>query len=208
MQNKIVRPIFLLLTLVIVIVIKIPFTVSASELPKIPTVGIPTVTSTPSGPMITVRLDADQDQINVRDGPGTYFNKVGILLAGQQVPAKGRSVGGEWILIEYPGVSGGMAWVYAPLVSISSGSLPIVEPPPTPTPMMTPTIDPTLAAQFIVTSAPTLLPTFTEPPPLVIPTFSSEPADVIPGGIPAGLVIFSLAGVGIFLGLFSLSQRR
>jgi hypothetical protein len=181
--------------------------VNAQDLYQIPTGVIPTVTSTPSGVIITVRLD--QDQINVRSGPGTSYEKVGVLIAGQQAPAKGRSVAGEWLLIEYPGIPGGLGWVYAPLVGITPGNIPIVEPPPTPTPLYTTTIDPTLAAQFIVTAAPTRLPTYTEAAPITIPTFEDKSrAQFIPGGVPLGLIILSLASVGVFIGLFTIAQGR
>jgi hypothetical protein len=172
---------------------------------QIPTVDMATVTSTPEGVYITVKLD--QQQVNVRSGPGTFYPKVGVLLVGQKVPAKGKSVGGEWILVEYPGIPGGLAWVYAPLVDKSIGELPVVEPPPTPTPLFTQTINPTLAAQFVVTSIPTRLPTFTQPAPLVIPTFQEQSGSSI-SRIPMGLFILVIAAVGIFISLFSIAQGR
>ena len=119
-------------------------------------------------------VNSDQDQINVRGGPGTDYPIVGVLVAGQRVPALGRSLGGDWVQISYPGIEGGVAWVYSYYVTVD-GELPIIEPPPTPTPRVTPTIDPTLAAQFVVELAPTRLPTFTPPPPVSMPTFT-EPA--------------------------------
>lgn len=180
--------------------------VMASGFPQMPTGSIPTVTSTAMGAAVTVKLD--QDQINVRSGPGTLYPKVGVLLAGQVIPAKGKSPGGEWILVDYPGVEGGAAWLYAPLVDLVPGSvLGIVEPPPTPTPLQTSTINPTLAAQFIVTSVPTRLPTFTPPPPLQIPTFTAVEASAR-GGVPPGLIIISLITVGALLGVVSFTQRR
>ncbi len=171
---------------------------------QLPTVAIPTVTSTSYGPYIIVRMD--QDQINVRSGPGVFYPKVGVLLAGQQAPAKGRSVAGEWILIEYLGVPNSEAWVYSPLVDKSPGDLPIVEPPPTPTPQSTTTIDPTLAAQFIVTAMPSRLPTYTAPPPLVIPSY--DDADRNTTRVPMGLIILVTGVIGIFLGAFSILQGR
>jgi hypothetical protein len=135
------------------------------------------------------------------------YDRVGVLLAGQSAPAKGRSPGNEWILVEYPGIPGGTAWVYAPLVEIRPQvQLPIVEPPPTPTPAITATIDPTLAARFIVTDVPTRLPTFTAPPPLNIPTFVPESAPTV-AGIPMGLVILGLAALGVFFGVIAFAQR-
>lgn len=198
----------LLLLVPILLILGTTSQVFAGVLPQQPTIAVPTVTSTPGGPRITVRLDADQEQINVRSGPGTYYDKVGVLLVGQQAPAKGRSAGGEWILIDYPGIPGGLAWVYAPLVELMGGTVPIVEPPPTPTPVVTPTIDPTLAAQFVVTSAPTRLPTYTAPPPLTIPTFRAQTGLQAPGGIPMGLVILSIFGAGVILGFFTLARNR
>jgi uncharacterized protein YraI len=107
-----------------------------SVIPKVhaqqPTVAIPTVTSSPFGPMVTV--NSDQEQINVRAGPGAggEYPIVGVLQQGETVPALGRSPGGDWIQIVYPTVNGGVAWVYAYLVTVTGGELPIVEPPPTP----------------------------------------------------------------------------
>jgi hypothetical protein len=176
---------------------------------QIPTGSVPTVTSTASGPIVTVRLDIDQPNINVRSGPGTSdYDIIGVLLLGQKAVAKGRSIGGDWIMIEYPGVKGGIGWVHSSLVDITPGELPVVEPPPTSTPLVTVTIDPTMAAQFVVTLAPTRLPTFTPPAQLVIPTFTADGSNTGTTGIPMGLVIIGLAVIGIFLGLFALAQGR
>ena len=172
---------------------------------QIPTVSIPTVTGTPAGATATVTMD--QDQINVRGGPSTEYPVVGVLIAGQQVPALGRSIGGDWVQIAYPGVPGGVAWVYSPLV-ILAGSLPIIAPPPTPTPRTTPTVDPTLAAQFIVEIPPTRLPTFTPPPPLSIPTFSVEEQFSGTGRVPMGFLIVGAAVIGLFGVLISLLGGR
>jgi hypothetical protein len=154
-----------------------------------------TVTGTPEGPTIVV-----PDQVNVRLGPGTNYAKVGVLIAGQEAPALGRSPGGEWIQIAYPGVPGNVAWVYAPFVVLDAGQelLPIIEPPPTPTPRIAPTIDPTLAAQFNLGEAPpTRLPTFTPADPVIHPTL--EPLNNEVGqGFPPILAILGLLVVGLF----------
>jgi hypothetical protein len=202
MQKRTGGFVFLLLVIILFLLSSMP--VRASNPGQIPTVAIATVTGTPTGQFITVRMD--QPQINVRGGPGTSYPKVGVLLTGQQAPAKGISAGGEWILVEYPGVPGGLAWVYAPLVDLSPGQLPVVEPPPTPTPLYSPTINPTLAAQFIITSAPTRLPTFTPPPPLAIPTFPAASSGSV-SNLPMGMIIIIIIAMGVFLGLISLFQR-
>jgi uncharacterized protein YraI len=179
--------------------------VNANRLAQIPTVGIPTVTGTPLGATVVVR--AGQDQINVRAGPSTDYPRVGVLIPGQIVPAYGRTPGGDWVQIAYPGVPGGVAWVYSFLVEVS-GNLPIVEPPPTPTPLTTPTIDPTLAAQFIVDTEPTRLPTFTQPPPLVIQTYAPRDTSGGTGGVPVGFIIIGLGVIGLFGTLISLLRGR
>jgi hypothetical protein len=164
---------------------------------QIPTVAIPTVTGTAPGPMATVRRDTDQDQINVRSGPSVKYDIIGVLVPGQQVPALGRTPGGDWVEIQYVGVPGSVGWVYSPLVEVI-GNVPIVEPPPTPTPKTTPTIDPTLAAQFVVELPPTRLPTFTPPPPLAIPTFTQEDSPTQSTIIPMGFIVIGLFVVGLF----------
>ena len=179
----------------------------AEKLGQIPTVSVPTVTSSPMGAFVTVTRE--YDQINVRSGPGGdgVYPIVGVLIAGQQVPALGRSEGGSWIQIAYPGGPGGVAWVYTPLVDLI-GTVPIVAPPPTPTPKTTPTIDPTLAAQFIVEIPPTHLPTFTPPPPLAIPTFPPEQNFTETGRVPMGMVIIGMGVIGLFGMVISLLRGR
>jgi hypothetical protein len=179
----------------------------ARELAQQPTVAIPTVTGTPTGPV--VRVNADNDFINVRSGPGTEYTEIGVLAAGDLVSAFGQTAGGTWIKISFSEVEDGIGWVYSPLVTlVSGGDFPIVEPPPTITPQVTPTIDPTLAAQFINEVPPTRLPTYTPPPPLVISTFETSSPSTAEVGFPMGLVIISLGGAGILGALIALLRRR
>ena len=172
-----------------------------------PTVAIPTVTGTPSGVMAIVRLDQEENP-NVRSGPGVFYPKIGVLLPGQSAPAKGKSIGGDWILIEYPGVPGGEGWVYSPYVQLTPGELAIIEPPPTPAPQQTQTIDPTLAAQFVISPNPTRLPTYTPAAPITIPTFTDVSGTLAPAGLPIGLVILVIGGLGILIGLWAIIQHR
>jgi len=154
-----------------------------------------TVTGTPTGPYILV-----PDEVNVRLGPSTDYGLVGVLISGQEAPAIGRSSGGDWIQIKYPGVQGNVAWVYAPLVRLEGGQgfLPVVEPPATPTAQITATIDPTLAAQFNLGEATaTRLSTFTPVSQQVLPTFE-VPGGSSPLGFPPILAILGLMVVGLF----------
>lgn len=211
MRRRWVAPILIVILLFTNLVFSWLTPVDASGLPidreQLPTIAVATVTGTPAGPMAVV-IPGNEPQINLRSGPNSLYDKVGVLLVGQSVPAKGRSPKGEWILVEYPGVPGGTAWVYALYVEIQPPvQLPIVEPPPTPTLAQTATIDPTLAARFIVTEAPTRLPTFTPPPPLAIPTFIAESGPAL-SRLPMGFIIMGLAAMGLFFGVVALAQGR
>jgi hypothetical protein len=181
--------------------------VEAGPAYQIPTGSIPTVTGTSVGAIATV-LDNEQGYINLRAGPSTVaYEIVGMLMARQQVPALGRSPGGDWVEVAYPGVPGGVAWIWSDLVEVK-GTLLIVEPPPTPTPKITATIDPTLAAQFLVEIPPTRLPTFTEPPTLSIPTLPVDAPIATSGKVPMGFIIIGMAVVGMFGALISFLGGR
>jgi len=174
---------------------------------QIPTGSIPTVTGTPVGALAIV-LANEQGFINVRAGPSTVaYDIVGVLVEGSQVPAIGRSPGGDWIEVAYPGIPGGVAWIWSDLVEVR-GSLPVIEPPPTQTPRVTATIDPTLAAQFLVDVPPTRLPTFTEPPPLSKPTIPVDAPIASQGRLPVGLIITGLAVIGLFGTVISFLRSR
>jgi len=171
-----------------------------------PTGSIPTVTGTPSGVIASVR--EDEPKVNVRSGPGYFFDAIGVLLIGQSVPVIGKSAAGEWLLIVYPGVPGGQGWVFAATMSLTKGTIPIVESPPQPSPAVTTTIDPTMAAEFIVTPIPTRLPTYTAPAPITIPTYGDPSSAQTFAGIPVGLIIIVLAGLGIVVGVVTIFQNR
>ena len=125
-----------------------------------------------SGAFITVTYI---EPINVRTGPSSFdYPIIGTLPVGGTAPAIGRSPAGEWIQIVFPDGPRGTGWVYAANVSLSPGAtLPIVEPPPTPTPPEAPTLNPTYVAAFQIVPTSTRLPTFTSAPPLTFPTYAN-----------------------------------
>ena len=180
--------------------------VRSTVLAQQPTASIPTVTGTPSGANVAVYLDLTQ--INVYSGPSTYlYPPIGILLAGQEAPAYGKSEDANWIQIYYPGVPDSRAWVYAPYVAIKkNGDLPILKSPSTPTPASTPTINPTLAAAFIAPATSTRLPTFTAPAPLSALTYADQISNT--NRIPMGLLIFGFSFIGALGALISFLRGR
>jgi len=146
------------------------------------------------------------EAINVRTGPSTVdYPTIGQLPIGATAPALATSPHHEWIEISFPGGPGGVGWVYAANVTLT-GTLQVVEPPPTETPPATATIDPTLAAAFNIQPTETRLPTFTPAPPLVIPTYP----DLIqpPTGFPIGGAILAIALVGGLVLAVSFFGRR
>lgn len=171
---------------------------------QFPTVSIPTVTGSPRG--IYVRaIGDDTDPLNIRSGPNSTYEKIGVFMVGQEAPAYGYYE--NYVQIAYPSGPDGKGWILLARVEVIGGTLRMIEPPPTSTPSVTRTIDPTLAAQFIITMQSSRLPTYTEPPALQIPTYQAETGATAPGGIPLGLVIIVLAGLGLFLTLIAVLRR-
>ena len=171
-----------------------------------PTGSIPTVTGTPSGPMVSVYTNFDQ--VNVYAGPSSYdYPAVGVMLAGEQAPALGRAEGLDWIEIRYLGVPNSIAWIYAPYVSLTSGaSLPNIPIPDTPTPASTPTINPTLAAALIPAVTATRLATFTPPALVVLPTFVDVTRQA--SSVPIGLIIAGFLFIGGLAVIISFLRGR
>ena len=99
----------------------------------------PAATPTPK-PMVTIN-----NEMNVRQGPGTNYPIVGVASPGQQYSITGKNRAGDWWEIDYDGKAG---WVYAPLVRPTNAShvrlAAFVPAPPTvPKPTSTPRPPPT-----------------------------------------------------------------
>ncbi len=145
-----------------------------------------------------ITVVTDEPQINVRMGPSSYvYPIVGTLITGSTAPALGRSLGGDWIQIEFPGAPDNKGWVYSPLVQVSPGALQIVEPPPTPVQPATSTVDPTLAAQFNIAPTATRLPTFTPPPSLTLPAYVQPAPGPPEDSVPLAVIILAFAVLGL-----------
>jgi len=149
------------------------------------------------------------EQINVRDGPSTVlYNIIGHMQPGETARAIGVSPGRDWVQIEFPGGPGGTAWVHTSLISLSAGTLRVVEPPPTATPRVTQTVDPTLAAAYVFEPTITRMPTFTPPPPLEVPMFTQAPVRPAKNGMPMGAIVLGLGIPGLLGYIFASLRRR
>jgi hypothetical protein len=173
-----------------------------------PTGSVPTVTGTPQGTIVALYLDREQE--DVYSGPSqTMYPRIGVLLAGQEMPAYGISEDGDYVQIYYPGVPNSVAWVYAAYVRIvKTGPLPKLVAPPTPTPASTPVvnINPTLFAAFSTPVISTRWPTFTPPAPLIVSTFSDDTSSA--NRIPMGLLILGFGFIGALGVLISFLRGR
>lgn len=164
------------------------------------------MTPPPSEVFITVTYS---EQINVRSGPSTVlYDIVGHMQPGETAVALGVSPGRDWVKIVFPPGPNGTGWVHTSLISLSSGNLQILEPPPTSTPLTTPTIDPTLMAAFSIEPTATRLPTFTPPPPLVLVTYTETPPASPLARYPLGAIALALGIPGLLGFAFSSFFRR
>ncbi|MFQ5578082.1 MAG: Ig-like domain-containing protein, partial [Anaerolineae bacterium] len=96
----------------------------------------PTPTDTSGPAMLVAKTD-----LNVRAGPSTQFEVVGLLRGGQSAPIIGVNAAGTWWLIAFPGAPKGQGWSSAnPEYSAAPdpNRVPVVSAPPFP-PTATPT---------------------------------------------------------------------
>jgi len=160
------------------------------------------------------RVEIFQD-VNVRGGPCTCYDQVGVLLPGQTSAIIGRNPEGTWYEINYVGGPDGIGWVFKDLVRVIGdvNTMPTVIPPPTPTlpPTTTPLPGATLGSDFAstVTPVPNRLPTFTAPVAVAQPTLLPAQGISSGGAFPPAvliIVLFVLGTLGIMLSLLRLRQ--
>jgi uncharacterized protein YraI len=143
--------------------------------------GTPTPTPTPATPTATISsipgLRTLTD-LNVRSGPGTFYDLVGLLPAGSLAEIVGRDEGRQWWQVRFNLVPGGLAWVAAdPDFSETANveNVPVVPPPPTPTGTPTNTPSPTATSTDTPTPTSTPVPVTNTPTPTFTPTTPSPP---------------------------------
>lgn len=108
---------------------------TAETAPVVTPVATPVVTpaATPAVPVAIVTAAT----VNVRNGPGTDYARVGSLVAGQTCTVTGRNESATWWRLSCPGsVTDG--WVFGELLALAGpfAGVPVVQsaPPPTPAP--------------------------------------------------------------------------
>jgi len=100
----------------------------------------PTPTATP-----TPKPDAVVNTValNLRSGPGTDYEILGVLKQGDFLQVAGRNLEGDWLKVIAPGGKEGWAARSLLQVNVDMTGVAIAQAPPTPTPMYTPTPTPT-----------------------------------------------------------------
>ena len=87
-------------------------------------------TPTPSGPQGRVL-----QIVNVRSGPGTTYDSLGMLQPNTTVALTGKDASASWFQIGYPKGPGGRGWVTSQYIQTDvSGSLPVLDASGTPVP--------------------------------------------------------------------------
>jgi len=136
----------------------------------------PTPTVTPGTPTATVSTEphlVTKTDLNVRAGPGTEYDLLGLLPNGATTEIVGQDGSRQWWQIRFAPAANGFGWVsadpaYAQTFNVET--VPVVPSPPTPTgtptqtatPTNTPTGTPTLTPTPTATSTPTPTPTVTQ----------------------------------------------
>lgn len=97
----------------------------------------PAATPTPQGVVATITRAIQ----NVRSGPGLSYDVIGQLNQGEQVQIIGANLDFSWLVIQFRGQQG---WISRAILEVfgNLNSLPIIQPPPTPTPLPSPTVPP------------------------------------------------------------------
>lgn len=88
-----------------------------------------------SNPGFTV----DEDNVEVRSGPSTGFQVLGVVNRGQTFRPNGRNQEGDWLLFLWEGMEG---WVHTQQLTVTgSDQIPVEEWPPPPPPRNLPSSD-------------------------------------------------------------------
>ena len=109
-----------------------PASASPTELPtgtltptKTPTLPAPTTTPRPIEGTLTIK-------VNVRSGPGTSYDSLGQLNAGEKIQIVSQDSQGKWYQILYASAPLGRGWVAAQFVQVAAGTAVPLDATPTP----------------------------------------------------------------------------
>ncbi|MDP3139730.1 MAG: SH3 domain-containing protein, partial [Burkholderiaceae bacterium] len=140
------------------------------------TAGLPVVEIQDSDPAVTGKAT---QQLNVRSGPGTDYNVLGMIQPDTVMLLTGKNESATWLQIEYAGGPGGQGWVNTAYVQANdTASLPLLNASGTP-------VTPGTAEATSIPVTPT-------------PTIAPASADGDSSAAPAARVTFSPSGLRQF----------
>lgn len=167
---------------------EVPPTDTATISPTATATAVPTETPTEVSTEVPTEAPTEEpaepqmvaiNNINVRSGPGTEYDVVDALDAGESAPITGQNEAGDWWQIE---VDTGNGWVLARLVTAENATdVPVVDAPPAPEPLPTPV--PALTTTVEATDTTTVAEPATPVGPVIPAASSFMAAPVAPGGV-------------------------
>jgi len=97
--------------------------IQAKDIDKLPVLGLVTLPNGTPAPQAHLT-----QKLNVRSGPGSSYDSLGILPKDSLVWLIGRNPSASWLLINYPGAEGGKGWIVANFVQTDNVlALPLVD---------------------------------------------------------------------------------
>lgn len=119
--------------------------------------------------------------LNFRRGPGTNYDIIRVLGAGELLPVIGRLSDNSWWQLASGTTLGWVSAGFVNLYGANCANIAVAVPPPSPTPRNQPTATPTVQPTATPTSQPTATGT-PQPPNLDVPLISGPTTLTIPGG--------------------------
>lgn len=168
-----------------------------------PLTASPTPATTPTPPVLSIRLNSAAPVYTVPDPRGAVVAR---LPAGLTLPIVGRSDDDRWLLVNFSTQAGapstGTGWLAADVGEIAgdlrqapiAATAPTPTPSPSPSPTQTPSPSPTPTRT--PTPAPTPSPAPTRPPVVALPDLVLQDFDVIQSGAGVGSVEIVVRNVG------------
>lgn len=116
-----------------------PTSLPPTETPVPPATAVPPTEIPRTTEVLEPVALAGDSNINLRNGPGTEYEAVGILTSGSSLNIVGRNADSSWWQVSAPE---GLAWVAADVVTAknTSDNIPVVETPLPPTPTESPPV--------------------------------------------------------------------
>ncbi len=156
--------------------------VEPTDMPPIPSTAVSTATSVPS-------IQANGN-VNVRSGPGTDYDLVGLLSNGQSAVVIGTSGNGDWFNVQLS--DGTIGWVGSSVVdssSVDSSSVHVAATVAAPAAALPPTVSATAVPATATVSAPVVAESPTTVPATAVPAATQQAVPSPTNQVAAAMVV-------------------